>query len=241
MGSCYMLGRHLVCMLYFFFRESNPVLIVENIAFKQFNFLRYQDFFFSFGDAASPLCFPILWFTDSNWSPNYTATPPEGLPWWLSSKESPLQCRNCSFDSWVGKIPWRRAWQPTPVFLPGESHRQRSLGLQSIGSQRVGIDWNNWNNSAHTPKLNCSLSFSSPITLRRFRLLWPSRFVWNFLSADKSPHHFPSYSVYMTFYNFIAKYQWSLWRNTRRLLVLSPLSWGRGLESTLWYCAVLQS
>jgi len=28
---------------------------------------------------------------------------------------------------WVGKIPWRRAWQPTPVFLPGESHGQRSL------------------------------------------------------------------------------------------------------------------
>ena len=32
------------------------------------------------------------------------------------------------FDPWVGKIPWRRAWQPTPVFLPGESHGQRSLG-----------------------------------------------------------------------------------------------------------------
>jgi len=31
------------------------------------------------------------------------------------------------FDSWVGKIPWRRKWQPTPVFLPGESHGQRSL------------------------------------------------------------------------------------------------------------------
>ena len=30
-------------------------------------------------------------------------------------------------DPWVGKIPWRRAWQPTPVFLPGESHRQKSL------------------------------------------------------------------------------------------------------------------
>ena len=30
-------------------------------------------------------------------------------------------------DPWVGKIPWRRGWQPTPVFLPGESHRQRSL------------------------------------------------------------------------------------------------------------------
>ena len=31
------------------------------------------------------------------------------------------------FDPWVRKIPWRRAWKPTPVFLPGESHGQRSL------------------------------------------------------------------------------------------------------------------
>ena len=31
------------------------------------------------------------------------------------------------FSSWVGKVPWRRAWQPTPVVLPGESHGQRSL------------------------------------------------------------------------------------------------------------------
>jgi len=31
------------------------------------------------------------------------------------------------FNPWVGKIPWRRAWQPTPVFLSGESHGQRSL------------------------------------------------------------------------------------------------------------------
>ena len=31
------------------------------------------------------------------------------------------------FDPWVRKIPWRRAWQPTPAFLPGESHGQRSL------------------------------------------------------------------------------------------------------------------
>ena len=39
-----------------------------------------------------------------------------------------LQCRGCRrrrFDPCMGKIPWRRAWQPTPVFLPGESHGQR--------------------------------------------------------------------------------------------------------------------
>ena len=38
-----------------------------------------------------------------------------------------LQCGRPKFDSWVGKIPWRRKWQPTPVFLPGEFHGQRSL------------------------------------------------------------------------------------------------------------------
>ena len=31
------------------------------------------------------------------------------------------------FNPWVGKIPWRREWLPTPVFLPGEFHKQRSL------------------------------------------------------------------------------------------------------------------
>ena len=50
-----------------------------------------------------------------------------GLPRWLSGKESAWQCRRCRFDPWVRKIPWRRKCQPTPEFLPGESHRQRSL------------------------------------------------------------------------------------------------------------------
>ena len=49
------------------------------------------------------------------------------LPLWLSSKEPAHQCRRRVFDPWVGKIPWRRKWQPTPVFLPGKSHGQRSL------------------------------------------------------------------------------------------------------------------
>ena len=37
------------------------------------------------------------------------------------------ECKRCKFDPWVRKIPWRRKWQPTPVFLPGKSHGQRSL------------------------------------------------------------------------------------------------------------------
>ena len=43
------------------------------------------------------------------------------------------------FDPWVGKIPWRRAWQFTPVFLTGESPcTEETGGLQSMASQRVG-------------------------------------------------------------------------------------------------------
>ena len=53
-----------------------------------------------------------------------------GLPRLGSGKESSCQCRRpkrCRFIPWVGKITWRRQWQPTPVFLSGESHGQRSL------------------------------------------------------------------------------------------------------------------
>ena len=61
---------------------------------------------------------------------------PMGLPGGASGKEPTCQCRRhkgcrrhkrCRFHPWVGKIPWRRAWQPAPVFLPGESHGQRNL------------------------------------------------------------------------------------------------------------------
>ena len=54
----------------------------------------------------------------------------EGFPGGTSGKETASQCRRhkrYGFDPWVRKIPWRSAWQPTLVFLPGESHRQRRL------------------------------------------------------------------------------------------------------------------
>ena len=46
-----------------------------------------------------------------------------------------LQCRIPGLDPWVGKIPWRREWLSTPVFLPGESHGQRNL----LGSEKEQI------------------------------------------------------------------------------------------------------
>ena len=67
-----------------------------------------------------------------------------GFPGGASGKELACQCKGCNrhgFDPWVGKISWRRVWQPTPVFLLREFHVQKSLaGANSIGLRRVGHD-----------------------------------------------------------------------------------------------------
>ena len=82
---------------------------------------------------------------------------PGGLLSWISSKEFACQGRRhkrCRFDPWVGKIPWRRERQPTPVFLPEKSHGQGSLvGYRPRGHKRVGHDWA----AEHTP-MPCSIN-----------------------------------------------------------------------------------
>jgi len=72
-----------------------------------------------------------------------------GLLWWLKWSRICLQCKKPGFSSCTGKIPWRREWQPTPVFLPGESHGQRSL-----------VGWSPWGHTEldTTEQLTVSLS-----------------------------------------------------------------------------------
>ena len=80
------------------------------------------------------MLFSVLFYGFKNVSFIQKYTLMQWFPRWHSSKESACQCRRhkrCGFDPWVRKIPWRRKWQPTTVFLPGESHGWRSLaGLQ---------------------------------------------------------------------------------------------------------------
>ena len=67
-----------------------------------------------------------------------------GLPWWLNGKESTFQCRRRAFDSWTGKIPWRKKWPSTPLFFAWKipwGGGEEPGGLQSMGSQRVGHNW----------------------------------------------------------------------------------------------------
>ena len=79
----------------------------------------------------------------TGWQALASLAPPTGLPWyhtelsprletrlvtwWLRRWSVCLQCGRPKFESWVGKIPWRRKWQSTPVLLPGKSHGQKSL------------------------------------------------------------------------------------------------------------------
>ena len=56
----------------------------------------------------------------------------KGFPGGSVVKESLCRYRRCEFDPWVRKIPWRRKWQPTPVFLSGKFRGQKNLGRYNL-------------------------------------------------------------------------------------------------------------
>ena len=66
------------------------------------------------------------------------------FPGSASGKELACQSRRCKtlgFNPWVKEIPWRRAWQPTPVFLPGESHGQKGLVGYGLWGRKESQTW----------------------------------------------------------------------------------------------------
>ena len=113
--------------------------------------------------------------------------PSLGLPRWFSGKESACQCRRCWFDPWIGKIPWRRRWQPPSLFLPGRSHGQRSLaGYRSWGrKERDLTEYTHTHTHTHTHTLStapptpcCCCSGQFPplrfLVTPALSLSWPS-------------------------------------------------------------------
>ena len=73
------------------------------------------------------------------------------------------------FNPWVRKIPWRRAQQPFPVFLPGESHGQRRLAGKPTESQRVR---HNWSNLARKHAKFTDLKLSSCLDLKNWTFIY---------------------------------------------------------------------
>ena len=78
--------------------------------------------------------------------------------------------QRCKLDPWVGKIPWKRIWQLTPVFLPGKYHGQEPGGLQSMGLQKVG---HNWSSLACTHEVSPLLIIAQSVKWR-----WQSQNKW---------------------------------------------------------------
>ena len=99
-------------------------------------------------DIETPEWFRIYW--EGSVTQGYEITLWKGhildFPGGSSGKDSACQCRSCRFDPWVEKIPWRMKWQPTPVFLPGKSHGQRSLVSYSPWGRK---SWTQLSKQAH--------------------------------------------------------------------------------------------
>ena len=92
----------------------------------------------------------------------------EGFPRWHSDKESAWQCRRhrFRFNSWVKEMPWRRKWQPTPVFFSEKSHGQRSLAGYSLwGHKQLGMT--EWLRTHRNNK-----SFAIYVFLNEWPLIW---------------------------------------------------------------------
>ena len=97
------------------------------------------------------LCRELISVTYPTWSASEVGNHQwfTGLPWRLRQWKIWLQCGRPRFNPWVSKISWRLEWLPTPVFLPGESHGQRSLvGCSPWGHKES--DMTEWLTHTHT-------------------------------------------------------------------------------------------
>ena len=91
-----------------------------------------------------------------------------GLPPWLSGKESTCNAGDSgSIHPWVGKIRWRRAWRPTPVFLSGKSHGQRSPARDSPWGRKTRRRL-----STHT--LTYAATWMIPENIKQIPRIWKS-------------------------------------------------------------------
>ena len=90
-----------------------------------------------------------------------------GFPDGSNGKECACNVGDPGFDPWVGKIPWKRPQQPTPVFLPGEFHGQGSL-----------MGYNPWGFRVRHDLATNTHSLNGLLTLRYLQFAWDSMWVF---------------------------------------------------------------
>ena len=104
------------------------------------------------------------------------------LTWWFRWQRFCLLCRRPRFSLWVRKTLWRREWQPTPLFLPGEFHGQRSLAGYSSWGRRE-LDTTGWHSTPQEHKLCLSNTVSLtpstfPGTQWAFSKYWLNKLIY---------------------------------------------------------------
>ena len=102
-----------------------------------------------------------------------------------------LQRRSPRFDPWIWKIPWRREWQPTSVFLPGEFHGQRSL----VGKELDMTEWLTLLLSFPLATRENSLQQQRPSTAKNQQI--------NYLKKKYSHQHLPLYAGFLSEWGFV--------------------------------------
>ena len=116
-----------------------------------------------------------------------------GFPGGTSGKEPTCQFRRhkrCGFNPWVGKISWRREWQPTPVFSPGESHGQRSLaGYSPWGHKELDMTERLNNTKLHLLITWCSILLMLHNIFNHFLYLLFSTFCYYKQCCNEQPIH----------------------------------------------------
>ena len=125
----------------------------------------------------------------------------------LVAKNLPANARDvrCWFNPWVGKIPWRRKWQPTPVFLPGKSRGQRSLVGYSAWDCRVRHDWAQAGTHAYT--------HTHTHTRTHTHALCPWRTVFTWRASLCDLHESSNFGVRTVFFVFVF-YGYLLYRSS---------------------------
>ena len=156
-----------------------------------------------------------------------------GLPGWLSDKESACQCRLQGSKPWVRKILWRSKWQPTPVFLLGKFHGQRSLAGYTVHRVTKNQTWlGSW---AHTLTL---LKIDLNIWLALAKKMWLQHCTLSSSQSFKSYmwfHHCPFTSAMQTrqSYSFsLGPRIKEIWGTVKGIL-LPPRTWVRSRHFSL--------
>ena len=111
----------------------------------------------------------------------------QGFPGGSSGEQPACQCRRhkrCGISSWVGKIPWGREWQPTPVLSPGESHGQRSLaGYSPWGPKELDMTGN-------------SMQVKRTLTAEALLRWWAIGSVWEGQQRSQQTQHLMELTFY---------------------------------------------